>query len=395
MTGLTFVKDPELVASVERFKRLAATIKGAFDMAMQGHVDKVEKASRIRKYLEREYAHWNTRTQGGIRSPIGGELGQERLTGVSNDLLSIEFFEEGLIAAQSVGKLTVGGISFGTGFLVGNGMLMTNHHVLATPDEASLSQLDMDFEANRIGAAKSVETYELDPERFFITDKDFDFTIVAVRSTSQNGRPISDFGFLPLIAGEGKILIGRPVNLIQHPNGGTKSVVVHDSRFMYLENGGAVDRYCWYSSDTEPGSSGSPVFNNRWEVVALHHRAVPAVNAKGKLLDRDGRVISAANADKYPERVSWATNEGIRISRLVNAIATANIEHKLEHEREALMKLWSSHVGEMDVDAISSGEVEKTETPVGEESTKAGSHSFVLNGIPISISIRIGLLRSP
>lgn len=167
MTSTTSVKDPELVATVKRFKRLAATIKDAFEMAMRGHVEKVEDASRIRKYLEREDAHWNTHARGSIRSPISGELGQERLTGVSNDLLSIEFFEEGLIAAQSVGKLTVGGISFRTGFLVGNGMLMTNHHVLRTPEEASLSQLDMDLETNRIGAAKPVETYELDPERFY------------------------------------------------------------------------------------------------------------------------------------------------------------------------------------------------------------------------------------
>jgi hypothetical protein len=28
-----------------------------------------------------------------------------------------------------------------------------------------------------------------------------------------------------------------------------------------------------YEVDTEPGSSGSPVFNNRWELVALHSRA--------------------------------------------------------------------------------------------------------------------------
>ena len=390
MTSTTSVKDPELVATVTRFKRLAATIKDAFEMAMRGHVEKVEDASRIRKYLEREDAHWNTHARGSIRSPISGELGQERLTGVSNDLLSIEFFEEGLIAARSIGKLTVGGISFGTGFLVGNGMLMTNHHVLRTPEEASLSQLDMDLETNRIGAAKPVETYELDPERIFITNKDFDFTIVAVRNTSQNGRSIDDFGFLPLIGGEGKILIGRPVNLIQHPNGGTKSIVVHDSRFMYLENGGTIDRYCWYSSDTEPGSSGSPVFNNRWEVVALHHRAVPDVNANGKLLGRDGRIISTVNAEKYPERVSWVANEGIRISRLVGAIQAANIEHRFEHEREKLMKVWSSQVGEIRKNALSSDEFGISEAPSGQENVKAESRSFALNGMPISISIRIG-----
>ena len=30
-----------------------------------------------------------------------------------------------------------------------------------------------------------------------------------------------------------------------------------------------------YSTDTEAGSSGSPVFNDQWEVVALHHSVKP------------------------------------------------------------------------------------------------------------------------
>jgi endonuclease G len=51
-----------------------------------------------------------------------------------------------------------------------------------------------------------------------------------------------------------------------------------------------------YETDTEPGSSGSPVFNDQWEIVALHHAGVPATE-HGEL----GGIV----------------NEGIRVSRLL------------------------------------------------------------------------------
>ena len=32
-----------------------------------------------------------------------------------------------------------------------------------------------------------------------------------------------------------------------------------------------TDHTLWYQTDTVAGSSGSPVFNNSWQVAALHH----------------------------------------------------------------------------------------------------------------------------
>ena len=34
-----------------------------------------------------------------------------------------------------------------------------------------------------------------------------------------------------------------------------------------------------YETDTLPGSSGSPVFNDQWQLVGLHHRTEQARNA--------------------------------------------------------------------------------------------------------------------
>jgi endonuclease G len=76
----------------------------------------------------------------------------------------------------------------------------------------------------------------------------------------------------------------------------------------------ADDRTVWYQTDTVAGSSGSPVFNGRWEVVALHHSGVPATDRQGRWLTIDGKVFEQGMDEN---RIKWLANEGIRISRIV------------------------------------------------------------------------------
>ncbi len=56
------------------------------------------------------------------------------------------------------------------------------------------------------------------------------------------------------------------VNIIQHPGGGPKKISLQNNFVAYADR--SVIQY--YTS-TEPGSSGSPVFNDDFEVVAIHH----------------------------------------------------------------------------------------------------------------------------
>ncbi len=357
------LSDAVLRASIERFLGHRRQIVAAFERARQGRFASVEPPERVRRFLARERAHGRAAAdrlaggrprgdgpseRGGDRRPVGrpprrrspaGRL--ERVFG-GDDLLSIEFLEEGLLAARPVGLITVADCGFGTGFLVGNGLLLTNQHVLPDPDAARASVFALDYETNRIGAPKPVEQYRFAPERFFHADAACDFALVALEERSEQGRPLAEFGYHPLIADQGKIVIGRPVNLIQHPGGRHKSIVVHDSRLMFLCDGGELDRYCWYSSDTEPGSSGSPVFNNHWEVVALHHKAIPKVNARGQLVDRRNRPLSARRAACEPEALAWAANEGIRVSRIVAALREARLPDPLAAQRDALLALWAA-----------------------------------------------------
>ena len=60
------------------------------------------------------------------------------------------------------------------------------------------------------------------------------------------------------------------VNILQHPNGQPMKVVMTQNYVCHT-----TETRVQYVADTMAGSSGSPVFNNRWEVVALHHSGSP------------------------------------------------------------------------------------------------------------------------
>jgi endonuclease G len=70
-----------------------------------------------------------------------------------------------------------------------------------------------------------------------------------------------------------------PVNIIQHPGGRSKRYGIRNNLVS-----ASTATEIRYFTDTEAGSSGSPVFNDRWEVVALHRAStyVADVQFQGK-----------------------------------------------------------------------------------------------------------------
>jgi V8-like Glu-specific endopeptidase len=47
------------------------------------------------------------------------------------------------------------------------------------------------------------------------------------------------------------------------------------------------ERYLHYRTPTDPGSSGSPIFNQKWELVGIHHSASKEKQAnEGIRIDR-------------------------------------------------------------------------------------------------------------
>lgn len=265
----------------------------------------------------------------------------------TRDFLSVEFLERGVAACRSIGRVVIrSNGSFkarGTGVLVAPGLLLTNEHVLPSEEMAQRCALEMDYEQNRFGPAKKPQIFELDTTSFFLCDGKLDFALVAVARVGDLGNPIDTYGWLPLNGAQGKVSISDIdyVNIIQHPLGREKEVVVRNNRILDMRTADEqasqdLGPFLHYEADTEKGSSGSPVMNDGWEIVGLHHSGVPATDAEGRWLDKNDRPWR----DGQPlEEIKWVANEALRTSSLVAALAIAPIE---DHKRAFLKKALSA-----------------------------------------------------
>jgi endonuclease G, mitochondrial len=252
----------------------------------------------------------------------------------ARDFLSVEFLERGLVAAASVGRVLIrtnaGPRARGTAFLVAPGLAITNEHVLTSPEVARVCALEMGYEQNRLRTGKAPQVFDFQPERFFLKNADLDFALVAVAERGDPGGNIRDYGWLPLNGAQGKIAItpNDYLNIIQHPMGREKEVVLRENRILDLKTGGegngdSIGSFIHYEADTEKGSSGSPVLSDQWEVVALHHSGVPARDQQGRWLNKDGQVWDKASQPIAD--IKWIGNEGIRTSSLVAAVTSAKV----------------------------------------------------------------------
>lgn len=245
-------------------------------------------------------------------------LGLERLLG-RNDLVDVGFLERGYHASRAVGRIAIrsGGrvVGYGTGFLIAPRLLLTNNHVLGSAAESADSRVEFDYQAGVDGAPLVPAEFRLRPDEFFVTDPLLDFTVVAVEDRNANGQPLSGYGSLRLLEAEGKAIVGELMNIIQHPNGEPKQLALRENKLVDV-----LDRFVHYETDTAPGSSGSPVFNDQWEVVALHHSGVPKRDAHGRYLAVDG---SPWTPDMGEGRLQWVANEGVRISRILAVLRQA------------------------------------------------------------------------
>jgi endonuclease G len=278
-----------------------------------------------------------------VPGEVSSELA-ERVIGATRDFLGVAFLDEGLQANHSVGRIVTklggGRVAYGTGFLVSPRLLLTNWHVLHTEDEALQSSIEFDYQIDRFGNALTVERFALDPKTFFLNDKDLDFALVAVKATSERKKSLAGYGFCPLIKDEGKIAQGLDcLNIIQHPRGEMKQIVIRENRVVDLPD--TNDNVAHYEGDTEPGSSGSPVFNDQWEVIALHHQGVPRMDEHGNFLDINGNIWTEGND---PTLLDWVANEGIRVSRIYKFLAAAKVPEPMKPLLKELLEQTDSPV---------------------------------------------------
>lgn len=194
------------------------------------------------------------------------------------------------------------GRRMGTGFLVsadsfGLGLateqvFVTNSHVISDDVEGAIppakARVTFELESAALGIPKSHKVlpqalFSSPPGNLGISAADrLDVTIVKLESWPAGGLALRTNDSLPIPSRNTKVFV------VGHPCGDALQLSLHDTELLDICD---YDRLLHYRTPTESGSSGSPVFNMNWEVVALHHAgssAMPRLRGKGEYEANEG-----------------------------------------------------------------------------------------------------------
>ncbi len=199
--------------------------------------------------------------------------------------------------SPSVCKLTVtspSAIQAGTGFRIGDDLLLTNWHVLRMFGEPTAVTAEFGYEDDGMGGGLASTAVPCNVTTV-VTDEADDWGVVRVSQPLAATIPVLKLSeAVPPTS-------GALAFIIQHPGGFRK-------RLAYVRNQVTEfdERVVHYLSDTQSGSSGSPVLNDAGKLIGLHHAGGTPQEVAGK--------------------PPLQKNEGIRIERIVAGLATAGIQ---------------------------------------------------------------------
>jgi len=239
-----------------------------------------------------------------------------------DDSVWLSFLSRGRAAARPVGRVVslqppAPAVAIGTGVLIAPGLLLTNNHVLPSAEDAAEMGVQFGFEYDDEGSERPYETCRFLPDRCFWTNEELDFSVVAVADL-RGYPPGKKYGTVRLIEQTGKALKAEVVNVVHHPGGDRKRLSIRENRIVAED-----DLWVRYTSDARRGSSGAPVFNDQWEMVALHHGGIPRRDADGVALNRAGEPWTR---DMGEEAKAYTANEGARVSRIVRRLRDAVLD---------------------------------------------------------------------
>jgi endonuclease G len=195
------------------------------------------------------------------------------------------YLEKALEAARSVGYVGFNSKPVrATCFLVGPQLILTNHHVFGSSADADDAYIQFGYQERFNGDLTDPARIACDTT-LFVTDQALDFSLVALATNP--GLPYLNLRHAQAPALESHIAI------IQHPSGAPLQVAMRDHALVWAD-----DRFIQYLTNTEYGSSGSPVFDDYWQVIALHSQRV-----------RDPKEVGS---------IVWYRNQGTRMQAILN-----------------------------------------------------------------------------
>jgi len=220
---------------------------------------------------------------GAVRARGPGFGNLEKINRQRNGFLDPEPFMREL--ARREGQVCLieypNGEALGTGFLVGPDRVLTNAHVvdafLSEGDAADEVVLRFDHRVLRDGRTVGDGTvHRLSPEKWLLArspEDKLDYALLQLQGRAGDdelgaNKDVAPRGFIK--PATRKLTVGTPLLILQHPGGQPLRLAIDTEGVVGLSPDGNL---VWYATNTLPGSSGSPCFDPKFQLVALHHGA--------------------------------------------------------------------------------------------------------------------------
>lgn len=179
-------------------------------------------------------------------------------------------------AEQAVCRIEIDGQGIGTGFLVGADAVLTNCHVADEISDPKSVTIHFDYKNSENGNLVEGSIFRLADD--FLIDKSdrhkLDFALLQLTA------PAGDESISPdgktrgwLLPKEYNFQINEIQIILQHPL--AQTLKISAGAISQVDN---RNHRVTYTANTEPGSSGSPVFSLGWDLVAIHHRGSKSGN---------------------------------------------------------------------------------------------------------------------
>ena len=190
------------------------------------------------------------------------------------DYWDVGFLKRAIEQSASVCRIEIAsGNIMATGVLITPNQILTNYHVLKPTEEDNLENnaLNAILKFGCLTSDNGIETqgisFQLDREKpilSFSKTEDLDYVLLQVESKIIQAKDIKparwDGNKLPLAK--------MGINVLQHPKGDSmKLSISQDGITGVYQDSGLIQ----YINKTALGSSGSPCFDENWDLVALHH----------------------------------------------------------------------------------------------------------------------------